>query len=98
MVLQGLSGRLRAARAAADLTQGAVASVLGYVPATVANWERGRTEPGASDLARLAVLYHVSVDWILTGTPRMPHSFERCERCEHDIPITDRCTACEVPK
>jgi transcriptional regulator with XRE-family HTH domain len=98
MTLKGLADRLRAARAAADLTQGAVASALGYVPETIANWERNRAEPSASDLARLAVLYRVSVDWLLTGEPRMPHRFERAERCAHDVPITDRCVACEVPK
>lgn len=95
MALQGLGDRLRAARAAANLTQGTVASVFGYVPETIANWERERTEPSASDLARLATLYHVSVDWLSTGNPRMPHRFECVDRCPHGIPIADRCKQCE---
>jgi len=97
MSLKGLASRLRAARAAADLTQGNVAAALGYHVATIANWERGRAEPCASDLARLAALYRVSVDWLLTGASRLPHRFERdaVDRCEHEIPIADRCTRCE---
>jgi transcriptional regulator with XRE-family HTH domain len=96
MVLQGLATRLRMARAAANLTQFAVAQALGYTSTTVANWERSRTEPCSTDLTRLASLYRVSVDWLLTGSPRLPHRFDGCERCQHGIPISDRCEACEA--
>lgn len=95
MPLQGLAARLRAARAAADLTQVAVAAVFGYTPPTIANWERARTEPSLADVGRLATLYCVSCDWLLTGRARLPHRFGR-ERCEHGKPITDRCMPCEA--
>jgi len=94
MALKGFAERLRAARAAADMTQGNVASALGYTPQTVANWERDRTEPCATDLARLAAVYRVSADWLLTGAARMPHRFERAT-CAHGVPVAERCRACE---
>jgi len=100
MALQGFAERLRAARAAASLTQEQVASALGYQATTIGNWDRARTEPCATDLARLATLYRVSADWLLTGQARLPHRFERRDgaTCPHDVPITDRCIACEYPE
>ncbi len=102
MPLVGLAERLRAARAAAKLTQGAVSSALGYTPPTIANWEHARSEPGATDLVRLASLYRVCVDWLLTGA-RMRHRFEvpgaataRIDTCSHGTPIAERCMPCEA--
>lgn len=87
-----LPERLRAARAAADITQALLGRTLGLTESTIANWERGRSEPGAGDLAGLARALRVSVDWLLTGSP-LPHRFERCP---HDVPYVDRCVACEA--
>ena len=104
MSLKGLAERLRAARAAANLTQCTVANTLGYKAPTVANWEHDRAEPCATDLLRLATLYRVSVDWLLTGA-RMVHRFEPRPKsvpggdgyvaCPHGVPIRDRCMSCE---
>ena len=90
MPLQGFAERLRAARAAASFTQPQVSSALGYTTDTIANYERGRTEPDLADVARMARLYRVSCDWLLAGTPRLPHRFERDEpaTCEHGDRIT----------
>ncbi len=99
MSLVGLAERLRAARAAATLTQGAVASALGYTPPTVANYEHGRTLPDAADLLRLATLYRVSADWLLVGA-RMSCRFEHAPKglCPHGVPFaTERCLPCEAP-
>lgn len=76
MFVEGLGERLRAARAAANFTQVYVAARLKCHSATLANWERGRAEPSATDLSRLATLYDVSADWLLTGSP-LKHRFER---------------------
>ena len=94
MKLPGLPKRLRACRAAADLTQEAVANVLGVTPDTISNYERGRTEPSLADIVRIARLYGVSVEHLVAGsTPTPP-------RCLHGIPAHERCGACEatVPK
>ena len=95
MSLAGFAERLRAARAAADLTQIAVSAALGYTPATIANWEHGRTEPSATDLARLAALYRVSLDWLLTGRAHLEHRFEVCP---HGVPVAERarCGLCDT--
>lgn len=90
MHLDGLPDRLRAARAASDFTQKQISEKLGYIQKTIANWERGRTEPCAYDLAQLACLYSVSADWLLTGSPRLPHRFGTA------VPVcAQRCIACE---
>jgi len=100
MPLDGLAGRLRAARAAADLTQTQIATALDCSKQTISHWEHGRAQPCGSDLARLARIYVVSVDWLLTGLPHLPHRWGGApalvpERCPHGIPYADRCLACE---
>ena len=69
----GLPGRLRAARAAARLNQRSVARVFGVTLNTIANWENGRSVPSITRIGRLATLYRVSTDWLLTGVAAMPH-------------------------
>jgi len=65
MLSPQLPERLRAARAAAQLSQEKVAEKIGVTAQTVASWEQGRTTPNATDLARLATVYAVSSDWLL---------------------------------
>ena len=93
MLIEGFSERLRAARAAAQLTQQFISDELKCTSATIANWEHDRAVPGSDDLARLATLYHVSADWLLTGK-RMPHRFESSP-CPHGGQISERCLECE---
>lgn len=100
VILQTMSlpERLRAARAAADITQGDVAEALGCSPNTIANWEKDRSTPCAPDLVKLIRLYGVSADWLLTGIARLPHRFgppKLSQRCVHGVPFSDRCIACE---
>jgi transcriptional regulator with XRE-family HTH domain len=45
--------RLRRARLAQDISQGALATKLGVAQPTVCNWEYGRTEPDAGTLKKL---------------------------------------------
>lgn len=95
----GRTERLRAARAASSFTQAAIAKTLGYKPETVANWERGRSTPSLEDLVHLALSYEVSLDWLLTGHARLVHRFEQLQvkglRCDHLVPLTERCLDCE---
>ena len=94
MIVSDLASRLRAARAAADISQTALSEALECSPATVANWEAGRTEPVASQLQQIAELCHVSVDWLLSGGP-LPH-YCPPPRCDHGVPTSSRCKLCEV--
>jgi len=107
----GVGARLRAARAAARLTQGAVARQLHVGTATIANYEAERTAPSLPALGALAVLYGVSCDWLVTGRPRLPHGLSEpygpedlpptkgptvaVLRCAHSVPVRDRCPDCE---
>ena len=47
---------LKAARVNAGLAQADVARLMGVSPATVINWEKGRTEPSASQFVKLTEL------------------------------------------
>jgi len=48
--------------------------------ATIANYEAERTAPSLFILGRLAALYRVSCDWLVTGHPRLPHSLSKPHR------------------
>ena len=64
-----LGERIREARLSKELTQEALAELLGVARPTVTQWETGRREP--DNVALLRSLAHhlgVSVDW-LAGTP-----------------------------
>lgn len=59
--------RLAAARAAARLTQAALAETLGLTAASVSGWERDEVLPSPAHLVQLADLLAVSIDWLLRG-------------------------------
>jgi transcriptional regulator with XRE-family HTH domain len=60
-------GRLKQARTGKRLTQSQVADMLGIDFTTVSKYENDRSQPDYDTLLRLAGLYGVSVDWLLTG-------------------------------
>lgn len=64
--------RLRQCRENAHLSQKYVAVSLGLSAPSVANWERGKTNPSHENILKLADLYGVSVDYLLgrTDEPR----------------------------
>ena len=57
--------RIRECRENANLSQKYVAITLGVSAPSVANWERGKTNPTHENLVRLAELFGVSVDYLL---------------------------------
>lgn len=67
--LPHLADRLTQARLAAALEPHTVAHALGVHQATVTNWETGKTEPKASQVVRLAVLYRVAPSDLLLTEP-----------------------------
>jgi HTH-type transcriptional regulator, cell division transcriptional repressor len=62
-----LGDRLTAAREAAGLTQGELATRLGVRARTLRDWEDDVSEPRANRLQMLAALLGVSLRWLLTG-------------------------------
>lgn len=69
--MTSLSEKLRTSRKAAGLTQGQVAARLGVTRGAVTHWESEdpatRTHPGVESLRQLALMYKVSVAWLLDG-------------------------------
>lgn len=57
--------RLRECREKAGYTQKQVAVILKLSGPSVSNWESGKTNPTHENLARLADLYRVSVDYLM---------------------------------
>jgi putative transcriptional regulator len=53
---------IRELREARGWSQLELANRLGVTPSTVYNWERGRSEPTASTLRRIARVFEVSMD------------------------------------
>lgn len=55
------------ARARKQFTQTEVAEQLGIDFTTISKYENDRSEPDYDTLLKLAALYEVSLDWLLTG-------------------------------
>jgi len=51
------------------MSQSRLAQLLQVSPSAVGMYEQGRREPSAEILVELARIFHVSVDYILTGVP-----------------------------
>ena len=62
---QDIANRLKLAREMAGLTQGQVATQLGWHRPTVSEMEAGRRRVLAEDLNTLAELYGVNIPWLL---------------------------------
>lgn len=59
--------RLAAAREAAGLSEGDLASRVGVEPATLKSWETDTAEPLANKLSVLSGVLDISLPWLLTG-------------------------------
>ena len=65
-----LGARIAALRRNSGLSQASLAKALGISASAVGMYEQGRREPSADGIVRIAALFHVSTDYLLTGTPR----------------------------
>ena len=57
--------RLTTAREAADLSQKALADILGVDPVSVNRWEHGDSKPNWDYLRKLSKVLNVSIDYLL---------------------------------
>lgn len=55
----------KAARAIKGITQESAASLLGVATSTLSKWESGETEPTASQLYKMSVMYDITVDRLI---------------------------------
>lgn len=65
-------GNLKEMRKSVKLTQMQVADILGIKHQTISAWEKGKAKPNNKIIAKLADIYHCSVEEIMTGTPPKP--------------------------
>ncbi len=90
-----LRSNLKYLREKKNLTQNEVAKLLGVSRSTYANYEKGQSEPFASQLLKIAQLYKVSTDDLLTkdiGVPLFRLTSEKSDSILSDnirvLPIT----------
>ena len=55
----------KAARAIKGITQENAAAVIGVAPSTLSKWENGETEPLASQIYKMSVVYGISADKLI---------------------------------
>ena len=63
--LNELARRLRMARASNNLTQAQAASEASISQSALSLYEKARREPHATSIKRLAIVYGVSMDWLM---------------------------------
>ena len=64
-----LGPRIAALRRSAGWSQAELAQRLQVSPSAVGMYEQGRREPSADTLVALSRLFHVTLDYLLTGQP-----------------------------
>lgn len=62
-----LGARIATLRRAAGMSQGELAQKLQVSPSAVGMYEQGRREPSADTLVAISRLFHVTLDYLLTG-------------------------------
>lgn len=67
--IRSLGKRLKDARRDAEMTGDEVAKALSKSKQLISHWEAGRSEITIVDLRKVASLYGVEIDWLLSGTP-----------------------------
>ena len=60
----------KAARAIKGITQADAASLMGVAASTLSKWENGDTEPTASQIYKMSVVYGISADQLI-GTKQL---------------------------
>ena len=69
--LRDLGERLRTARKSIGLTQEALAEALGVTKGSLSQFELGLTGMNIERLYSISNLYHINIDWLLTGEGSM---------------------------
>ena len=77
--------RLRELRLKRGMTQKYVALTLGVKGPSVSNWESGKTTPTTENVAALAKLYNVSVDYLLGHDEQPQTSPSPADRQRRDV-------------
>ncbi len=72
--IEGFAERIFSLRKSADKSQEEIGTVLGLTKSGVSSFEKGKSIPSPENLVKLARLFKVSVDYLLTGQDRINES------------------------
>lgn len=73
------SERLKELRKQAHLTQVELASKLGIVQSSYADWERGKKKPTQDNLVKIAQILNVSVDYLVGNSEEKADELDNIE-------------------
>ena len=73
------SERLKELRKRAHLTQVELASKLGIVQSSYADWERGKKKPTQDNLVKIAQILNVSVDYLVGNSEEKAEELDNIE-------------------
>lgn len=73
------SERLKELRKQAHLTQVELASKLGIVQSSYADWERGKKKPTQDNLVKIAQILNVSVDYLVGNSKEKSDELDNIE-------------------
>ena len=73
------SERLKELRKQAHLTQVELASKLGIVQSSYADWERGKKKPTQENLVKIAQILNVSVDYLVGNSEERTDELDNIE-------------------
>lgn len=73
------SERLKELRKQAHLTQVELASKLGIVQSSYADWERGKKKPTQDNLVKIAQIFNVSVDYLVGNSDEKTDELDNIE-------------------
>ena len=73
------SERLKELRKQAHLTQVELASKLGIVQSSYADWERGKKKPTQENLVKIAQILNVSVDYLVGNSEEKNDELDNIE-------------------
>ncbi len=65
-----------------NLTQEALAKVMGYTKQTISNWETGKNTPSSEDIEKLAEVFHVDPNTLISQNPLNTNAISDLELIE----------------
>jgi len=80
-----LSIRIYKLRTARGMSQSQLAEQLNFSPSTIGMYEQGRRIPGIDTLVALSKVFHVSLDYLVTGAEFS--STDQLHDCHHSLPL-----------
>lgn len=79
-----ISERLQELRKKEGYSQEQVAEMLGLSRQAISKWESGQGKPEIDNIIKLTEIYHVSADYILLGTEKVPVPVPEKKELSHE--------------